>query len=704
MAKRKRKPIEPQASHITCECETCGAAFQQAVRGLRATECPTCRIKKIEKGGTVPEHHSNILQPVHHTGRTLKQLETVTPAPEKKIDVVERELVARELARRKLIAFVLRNKPDYLAGWFHKDLAQRLEKFLEDVRQKKSPRLLLQVPARHGKSLLASQFFPAWALGRNPDMEIIACSYAVSLATAFSRRVRELIRDKDYKNLFERTNLDPEEQGAESWRTTKGGGYVAAGVGGPITGKGAHILILDDLVKNYEEAESLLVRESHKSWYQTTAYTRLAPGGGVLAIGTRWHFDDILGWLESQSISGEGDTFEVVRYPMVAVEDEVYRRQGEVLHPERYDLEAAERIKRAVGPRAWSALYQQNPQLDEGAYFSRDMFHYYDGEPPRRLTKYAAFDLAVSKSDRADYSVGIVVGVDAQERIYVLDLVRGRWDAHRTVEEILQVHKVHKPELLGIEKGVIQLALGPYLEKRISEERVFDINIQPLPTGRRDKEARARSIQGRMRQGMVFWPREASWLEALQQEFLRFPNGAHDDMCFVAGTRVSTPGGLRPIEGLKVGDEVLTPFGARRVLRAGQTGVKPVWRLVTERGRVLEGSANHPVFTASRSFVRMDGLQPGDRLQSIGDIDYVQSVTETGRTEPVFNLTVEGDPVYFAEGVLVHNCDAAAHIGLLLQDLSSKPRAPSGERRVSDWRDRLTGLVGGRPRKTPMSA
>jgi predicted phage terminase large subunit-like protein len=229
------------------------------------------------------------------------------------------------------------------------------------------------------------------------------------------------------------------------------------------------------------------------------------------------------------SDSGEGDKFQVVRYPMVAEENEPYRLKGETLHPERYSADSAERIKRAVGPRVWNALYQQNPVPDTGSYYTNEMFHYYD-DRPRRLRIYAAFDLAVSKADRADFTVGIVVGVDKAQDIYILDLVRGRWDANEIVDQLLKVHKIYQPDAIGVERGTIQLALKPFMDKRLREEGVFDLHLKLLTPGKRDKEARGRNIQGRMKQGRVFWPRQASWLEPAQRELLQFPLGSHDDV------------------------------------------------------------------------------------------------------------------------------------------------------------------------------
>ena len=444
-------------------------------------------------------------------------------------DKARKELALRILTRKRLLPFVERFNPDYSAGWVHKDICRRLEKFSQDVVEKKSPRLMLFMPPRHGKSTLASIAFPAWHLGRNPDHEFISCSYSGSLAMGFSRKVRQLLREPTYKTAF-KTRLDPDSQSAEAWLTTAGGGFVAAGVGGGITGKGAHILVIDDPVKNREDAESQNNRDANWDWYTSTAYTRLAPGGGVLVILTRWHDDDLAGRLLKATAEG-GDDWEVVRYPAIAEEDEEFRGVGEPLHPERYDNEALIRIQKAVGPRDWSALYQQNPVADDGDYFTRGMIQYYDPEDIdyNQMRFYAAWDLAIGKKDRNDYSVGMVIGVNEYDELFVRDVVRGRYDGFELVERILDLYEQWKPSIIGIEKGHIEMALGPFLEKRVRERGLYEAYFKDLKTGRRDKEARARAIQGRMQQGMVFLPRNEIFTGPLVAELLRFPNGVHDD-------------------------------------------------------------------------------------------------------------------------------------------------------------------------------
>ena len=255
--------------------------------------------------------------------------------------IARRTLAERALSRRRLLAYIERMNPGYQAGWVHRDICRRLEKFCQDVVDGLSPRLMLTVPPRHGKSTIGSVNMPAWHLGNYPSHEIISCSYAEGLALGFSKKCRDQISSLAYKAIFNNgARLDPKTKAAANWLTTAGGGYLAAGVGGGITGKGAHILIIDDPVKNREDAESQNNRDMNWDWYTSTAYTRLTPGGGVLVIMTRWHDDDLAGRLLAMGASNMGDTWELVRYPAEAEEDEPFRKKGEALHPERYDLNA----------------------------------------------------------------------------------------------------------------------------------------------------------------------------------------------------------------------------------------------------------------------------------------------------------------------------------------------------------------------------
>ncbi|WP_158276418.1 phage terminase large subunit [Acidovorax sp. HMWF018] len=470
--------------------------------------------------------------------------------PASPLAAAQAELAARILCKRRLLPFVQRLNPRYDAGWVHRDICRRLEKFSDDVAKGLSPRLMILMPPRHGKSELASRMFPAWHLGRHMDHEVIACAYNVSLAMSFSRKVKEAMDDPAYQSVFD-ARLNPDFRSNEEWGLANGrGGYVAAGVGGGITGKGAHVLVIDDPIKNAEEADSADVREKLWDWYGSTAYTRLAPGGGVLVIQTWWHDDDLAGRLQTaMATDDEADQFELVKYPAVAESDEyldydtdliVYdtpppngrplRKKGEPLHPERYDLVKLNRIRKTIPNRFWAALYQQNPVPDDGAYFTKENFR--RGKPPllRESNIFVAFDFAISEKKQNDYTVGVVGLQDCDDVLHVVDMVRFKsGDGMFIVESILNLcQKWYSPHLqLGFEDGQIFRAIETLLKKRMRERRFYPSTVLLKPIT--DKMARARPLQGRMQQGMVCFSDTAEWYETARTEMLRFPAGVHDD-------------------------------------------------------------------------------------------------------------------------------------------------------------------------------
>ena len=467
------------------------------------------------------------------------------------------ELAQRELCRRKLLPFIQRFRPKYIAGWVHEDICRRIERFVEAVERGESPRLLLMMPPRSGKSEISSRHTPAWILGKHPDWEIIAGSHTSSLALSFSRYLRDVMRDPAYASVFPEAKLDPSSQSVENWNLTKGGGYLAAGVGTGITGRGAHVLLLDDLVKDMEAADSITIRDNTWEWYLSTAYTRLAPGGGVLGLMTWWHDDDWAGRIQQAMANDDGaDQFEIIRYPAINDQGDEYilpddtivqippgftvpegarltRKMGTAIHPARYTTEMMLRIKNnLVGggqKRVWDALYQQNPVPDEGNFFGKEMFRYYGSPPPRsELFVYQAWDFAISEGKESDYTVGMCIGQDHRDNLYVLDMRRFRTqDGGYIIDEILDFAAMYDADLLGFEDGQIWKALEFQFQKRCDERRQypsFEV-LKPLT----DKMVRANPLKGRMQLGKVYFDKNAHYFPDMQKEMLYFPAGKHDD-------------------------------------------------------------------------------------------------------------------------------------------------------------------------------
>ena len=468
----------------------------------------------------------------------------------------EQELAQRELCRRRLLPFIQRFRPKYNAGWVHADICRRLERFMRQVERGEEPRLLLMCPPRSGKSEIGSRHFAPWMLGQHPDWEIIAASHTSSLSMSFSRYIRDLMRNPAYGAVFPDAVLDPSSQSTENWNLTRGGGYLAAGVGTGITGRGAHVLLLDDLVKDIEAADSITIRDNTWEWYLSTAYTRLAPGGGVIGIMTWWSGDDWAGRIQEAMNAGDGDKFEIVRYPAIneygdeyVLEDDsiveiqpgrlvptgarMTRQQGTAIHPARYTTEAMLRIKRNLiaggQKRVWDALYQQNPVPDEGNFFNKEMFRYY-GSPPARsdLYVYQAWDFAISEGKESDYTVGVCIGQDHYDNLYILDVRRFRsGDGGYIIDEILDFAATWNADLLGFEDGQIWKAIEFQFQKRCEERRQYPSYelLKPLT----DKMVRANPLKGRMQLGKVFFDKHAPYFTDLHKEFLHFPAGKHDD-------------------------------------------------------------------------------------------------------------------------------------------------------------------------------
>lgn len=436
---------------------------------------------------------------------------------------------AEDFAFSRLASYAAYQWPQYRIARHHRLIAQHLEA----IERGDITRLMITMPPRHGKSMLASEYFPAWYLGRNPDHYVVAATYAQELADDFGRKVRNQIADAAYQEIFPGVGLKTDSTSSkrfhvtspgDSFSTGQNGAYFAVGVGGPLTGRGAHLLLVDDPVKNREDAESEVIRKKTKDWFTSTAYTRLMPGGRIVIIQTRWHEDDLAGWLQAEH-GHEGWT--VLDLP--AIDDE-----GNALWPEQYDLEALSRIKRALPPRDWSALYQQKPSPETGDYFKREWIRLVDVMPPvDSMMVYGGSDYAVT-SKGGDYTVHVVVGVDSEGRMWLLDLWREQASSDVWVDALCALVRKWKPVGWAEETGQIKSGVGPFLVKRMLETKAFVFREQ-FPTRGGDKAVRAQSIRGRMAASGIYVQRDAPFITDLISEMMSFPVGVHDDQVDALG-------------------------------------------------------------------------------------------------------------------------------------------------------------------------
>ena len=406
-------------------------------------------------------------------------------------------------------------KRDYAPAPHHYLIAS----YLEQVERGEIDRLMIYSPPRHGKSEIVSRRFPAWYLGRNPKKQIIAASYNSDLAADFGRDVRNLVADRVYQDIFS-VSLRQDSKAADRWNTDNGGAYVAAGVGSGITGRGAHLGIIDDPFKDRKEAESETVRDNVWNWYVSTFYTRLMPGAAVVLMCTRWHEDDLVGRLLKAMKEG-GDQWTVVNLPALAEEGDMMGRGiGTPLWPAWYSAEGLERIKQAIGSYEWQALYQQRPSSPTGNIFKRAWWRFYK-DPPKMDFIIQSWDTAFKDKQDNDYSVCTTWGF-ADSKMFLLDMFRDRLEFPDLKRQVQMLAARHHPRSLIVEDK----ASGQSLIQEIQRAK---LPVIPIKTDR-DKVARAHAVTPLIEGGAVYLPEWASWVEDYQTELADFPKGKHDDM------------------------------------------------------------------------------------------------------------------------------------------------------------------------------
>lgn len=388
---------------------------------------------------------------------------------------------------------------------------------LEAVERGELKRLMVFMPPRHGKSLISTQIFPAWYLGRNPEKSVITATYSQDLSDDFGRNVRNFVNDPYTHAVFPELQIAEDSNSMKRFMTSAGGAYYAVGRGAAITGRGAHLLLIDDPIKDMEEARSENVRRTLHDWYSSVAYTRLQAGGAIVIIQTRWHHDDLAGWLLREHPE---ENWEVLNLPAIAEADGDGRKEGEALWPEHFSAEFLQGVKTGAGGAVWAALYQQRPTAAEGEVFKREWWQRYSELPPfRRIVQ--SWDTAFKTGSENDYSVCTTWG-QTKTGYYLLHAWRGRVEFPQLKRQLVTLAQEWKPSAILIEDKASGQSLIQEL-KHGSPYPILAIKVD------KDKLARAYSSSPLVEAGKVFVPASASWLGDLLYELSSFPAGAHDD-------------------------------------------------------------------------------------------------------------------------------------------------------------------------------
>lgn len=459
-----------------------------------------------------------------------------TLSPERLAPLLDLGAVRAERARRGLLAFTQATYPAYRPGWHHRRLCHLLDRMARG----ECRRAVVSMPPRHGKTELVSRRFPARLLGLNPDNRVIAASYSAALASRINRDVQRIVDSDEYRRIFPGTRLASGKNPGSYQRNSdlfevvgSQGTYRSAGVGGGITGMGGDFLIVDDPIKNREEADSPTQREAVWEWFTSTLYTRQEPGASILVCMTRWNQDDLAGrLLRLQDEDASADRWEVLRLPAIADDSPGPgdpRKPGEALWPERYPLDELGRIKASVGGYEWAALYQQDPRGEGGTEWPDSYFGpgvWFDEWPSDLQIKTMALDPSKGKDARhGDYSAYVLLGRDADGVLWCEGDLAHR-TAERIVEDGVEHCRVWKPDVFGVESNVFQELLINLFQALARKQMVF-LPVRGL-TNMVNKQVRIRRLGPYLAQGQVRF-RNTPGTRLLVRQLKEFPVGSHDD-------------------------------------------------------------------------------------------------------------------------------------------------------------------------------
>jgi predicted phage terminase large subunit-like protein len=395
--------------------------------------------------------------------------------------------------------------------------------------------LIINLPPRHGKSELVSHWTPVWFLKRFPWKKVGLASYEMGFASEWGGAAKDTIVEHSDQLGLELTQ-DTKAKGR--WRLKGyGGGMTVAGIGGPLTGRGFDLIVIDDPIKNSQEALSATYRNRLWNWYKTTLRTRLEPGGSIIVVLTRWHEDDLAGRLttpqeDEPDEPANRDPWEIVNLPAIAEKDDTLGRQeGEALWPGRFDKPALATLRQVEGPFWWSALYQGRPQPEGGGIIKQAWFKYYQEEEVPREEKTGKvkfprliqiWDTAFKENQANDRSACLTLAAWSKG-FCVLDLYVRRLEYPDLVRMSLAQADKWNPDQILIEDK----ASGQSLIQQLRRDTRLPIKAIKAED---DKVTRAHSVTGTIEAGRVFLPARASWLSDFLSEVSAFPTGPHDDI------------------------------------------------------------------------------------------------------------------------------------------------------------------------------
>lgn len=444
-----------------------------------------------------------------------------------KVDIDLARAARDELCRRDFWRFRNRIHRNLIDGWWQREVAQKLQEFRQQLENGERPILLIQAPPQHGKSVQITDFI-AWMAGHNPDLRVIYASYSERLGVRANLALQRIYDSPKYQGVFPDTRISERNTVTISSQTLRNreileyvgreGYFRNTTVRGAITGEGLDLGIIDDPIKNREEANSQTIRDKTWDWFTDDFESRFSDRAGVLGIMTRWHVDDPFGRMQKHN-----DRVQVLRYPAIAENDETHRKAGEPLFPEHKSLEFLLQRKSDMHAANFEALYQQNPIVLGGDIFRDGWWQYYRGDVEFEYRKIFA-DTAQKTGQQNDYSVFQLWGYKSGQA-YLVDQMRGKYEAPELLKAARAFWNKHNSMNRIRSFEVEDKVSGTGLIQTLQRER---IPVKGIQRGK-DKVTRALDAAPMIETGNVFLPEGAPWLKDYISEFSAFPNGAHDD-------------------------------------------------------------------------------------------------------------------------------------------------------------------------------